>query len=79
LGDLDKAASLTFAANLPFGGDKTKRAASPERVQARAAKFAINRASRLSEDAMDNAIRTDQRIVDLYYDYAHSISTAACS
>src|ERR1700704_5370749 len=25
LGDLDKAASLIFGANLPFGGDKTKR------------------------------------------------------
>src|SRR6267142_3426618 len=31
LGDLDKAASLTFGANLPFGGDKLKRSAVPVR------------------------------------------------
>src|SRR5258705_7104136 len=31
LGDLDKAASLVFGTNLPFGGDKTKRTASPIR------------------------------------------------
>src|SRR6202521_4804245 len=32
LGDLDKAASLTFGANLPFGEDKTKPRASPIRL-----------------------------------------------